>query len=63
MELSDYELCIIKLVSEGLRSKDIGKIVGWKEDKVKHDLVVIYDKLGFSNRVELALWYIKNYQS
>ncbi len=31
--------------------------MGKSENMVKNYLRVIYDKLGFWNRVELALWY------
>jgi DNA-binding CsgD family transcriptional regulator len=35
----------------------VAAAIGITEDVVKNYLRVIYDKLGFDNRVELALWY------
>ncbi len=48
---------IIRLVAEGHKNREIANALGTTEHVVKNDLRVIYDKLGFWNRVELALWY------
>ena len=56
VRLTARELQIIELVTEGLKNEEIGKLIGTTEQVVKNDLRSIYDKLGFSNRVELALW-------
>jgi DNA-binding NarL/FixJ family response regulator len=44
-------------VAEGRKNREIANFLGTTEHVVKNDLRVIYDKLGFWNRVELALWY------
>ena len=54
---SQREDFIIRLVASGLKNRDIANHLGTSEHVVKNDLRVIYDKLGFWNRVELALWY------
>jgi two-component system response regulator DevR len=54
---SERERRVIELVAEGLKNKEVAKAIGTTEPVVKNYLRVIYDKLGFWNRVELALWY------
>jgi DNA-binding NarL/FixJ family response regulator len=56
--LSHHDVSIIALVSAGLKNKDVAAHLGTKPGTVKNQLRVIYDKLGFDNRVELALWYL-----
>ncbi len=53
----EREGVIIRLVAEGRKNREIATFLGTTEHVVKNDLRVIYDKLGFWNRVELALWY------
>jgi DNA-binding NarL/FixJ family response regulator len=48
---------VIKLVAQGLKNSEVAEIIGISECVVKNHLRVIFDKLGFWNRVELALWY------
>ena len=47
---------IIAGVTQGLRNKDIAQEVGTTEQVVKNYLRKIYDKLGVSDRLELALY-------
>jgi DNA-binding NarL/FixJ family response regulator len=56
--LSDKELMIIGGVTKGLRNKEIAGEVGTTEQVVKNYLRKIYDKLGVSDRLELALYCI-----
>ena len=56
MKLSTKELQIISGVTQGLRNKDIAQEVGTTEQVVKNYLRKIYDKLGISDRLELALY-------
>lgn len=56
MKLSQKELQIIAGVTQGLRNKDIAQDVGTTEQVVKNYLRKIYDKLGVSDRLELALY-------
>lgn len=55
---SRRELEVVRLVASGLKNKDVAIEIGTTENVVKNYLRAIYDKLGFSNRVELALWHV-----
>ena len=48
---------VIELVAQGLTNSEVAEIIGTTEYVVKNHLRIIFDKLGFWNRVELALWY------
>ena len=48
---------VIELVAQGLKNREIAKKLGIGEHVVRNYLAIIYDKVGVSNRVELALWY------
>ena len=56
--LSDKELLIVSCVTQGMRNKEIAGEVGTTEQVVKNYLRKIYDKLGVSDRLELALYCI-----
>jgi two-component system nitrate/nitrite response regulator NarL len=56
IRLSPKELQIIAGVTQGLRNKDIAQDVGTTEQVVKNYLRKVYDKLGVSDRLELALY-------
>ena len=55
-KLNPKELMIIAGVTQGLRNKEIAADVGTTEQVVKNYLRKIYDKLGVSDRLELALY-------
>ena len=50
--LGDNELTILRLVSIGLRNRDIGERVGMTEGSVKWYLHQIYEKMGVSKRAD-----------
>jgi len=56
--LSPKELSIISYVTQGLRNKEIAAEVGTTEQVIKNYLRKVYDKLGVSDRLELALYAI-----
>src|SRR6516165_4755132 len=56
LRLSEREMLIIGGVTQGLKNKDIALEVGTTEQVVKNYLRKIYDKLGVSDRLELALY-------
>lgn len=58
IKLSPKELQIIAGVTQGFRNKDIAQEVGTTEQVVKNYLRKVYDKLGVSDRLELALYCI-----
>jgi DNA-binding NarL/FixJ family response regulator len=55
--LSPRQQRVIALVAQGLKNREVAEIIGTSQFVVKNYLRVIFDKLGFWNRVELALWY------
>jgi DNA-binding NarL/FixJ family response regulator len=58
MLLTRRELQIIAAIVEGASNKDIGQQFGLSEQTVKNHLSHIFDKIGVSNRLELALYAV-----
>lgn len=56
--LSEKEVRIVAGVTQGMRNKEIAAEVGTTEQVVKNYLRKIYDKLGVSDRLELALYCV-----
>jgi two-component system, NarL family, nitrate/nitrite response regulator NarL len=56
--VSDREKEIVQLVAQGFRNKEIGVRLFISEQTVKNHLHNIFDKLGVSDRLELALYAI-----
>ncbi|HEX8925064.1 MAG TPA: response regulator transcription factor [Terriglobales bacterium] len=56
VKLTPKEIQIISGVTQGMRNKDIATEVGTTEQVVKNYLRKVYDKLGVSDRLELALY-------
>lgn len=54
--LSEKELAIIACITRGMRNKEIAYQIGTTEQVVKNYLRKVYDKLGVSDRLELALY-------
>ena len=54
--LSEKELAIIACITRGMRNKEIAYQIGTTEQVIKNYLRKIYDKLGVSDRLELALY-------
>jgi two-component system, NarL family, nitrate/nitrite response regulator NarL len=55
-KLTPRELDIIRAVVDGHANKEIAARLGVTEPTVKHHLTSIFDKVGVSNRLELALF-------
>jgi len=53
--LSPRELVLAKAAGSGLRNREIGEQLGMTEGAIKVALHRLYDKLGVTNRTELAL--------
>lgn len=56
--VSDREREIVQLVAQGFRNREIGEKLFISEQTVKNHLHSIFDKLGVSDRLELALYAI-----
>ena len=56
--LTPKELQIVALVAEGAKNRDIAQQLNTKEQVVKNYLRSIYDKMGVSDRLELALFTV-----
>lgn len=66
-KLSPKEVAIIGCITRGMRNKEIAYHIGTTEQVIKNYLRKVYDKLGVSDRLELALYcmhhqILKNYQ-
>ena len=55
-KLSEKELAIIACITRGMRNKEIAYQIGTTEQVIKNYLRKVYDKLGVSDRLELALY-------
>ncbi len=57
--LSKQEQGVVRLVAEGLTNRDIGRQLNLSENTVRNYMFRIFDKLGTSNRVELAIYAVR----
>jgi DNA-binding NarL/FixJ family response regulator len=58
--LTPREIEVIGLVTEGCSNKEVAFRLTITEDTVKRHLTNIFDKVGMSTRLELALFALKN---
>jgi DNA-binding NarL/FixJ family response regulator len=58
--LTKREEDVVRLVQEGLTNREIGRELHLSEHTIRNNLFRIFDKLGVSTRVELALYAINN---
>ncbi|HET9697590.1 MAG TPA: LuxR C-terminal-related transcriptional regulator, partial [Terriglobales bacterium] len=56
--LTPKELRIIALIVQGYKNKEIASQLGTTEQVIKNYLRNVYDKIGVSDRLELALFTI-----
>ena len=59
--LTRRELEILSAVVGGLSNKEIARQFSLSEDTVKHHLSHMFDKLGVSNRLELAMFAVNHH--
>ncbi len=59
--LTRREIEILGTIVAGLSNKEIAQKFSLSEDTVKHHLTNIFDKVGVSSRLELALFAINNH--
>ena len=55
--LSQRQRRVLELVARGLKNREIAVELRIGSHVVRNYLSAIYDKIGVSNRLELALWY------
>jgi two-component system, NarL family, nitrate/nitrite response regulator NarL len=58
--LTPREREIVAAVADGLTNRDIARQLSRSEDTIKHHLSNVFDKVGVSNRLELALFAIEH---
>jgi len=58
--LTQREIEVIRLVTEGCTNREIAARLEITEDTVKRHLTNVFDKIGMSTRLELALFALKN---
>lgn len=54
--LARTELRVVSLIMEGMKNRAIAKALGTSEQVVKNNLRSIFDKVGVSDRLELAIY-------
>ncbi len=59
-DLSPKELAIITCIMQGMHNKEIAYQLGTSEQVIKNYLRKVYDKLGVSDRLELALYFLND---
>jgi two-component system nitrate/nitrite response regulator NarL len=57
--LSPKEMAIITYITQSKRSKEIAYQLRTTEQKIKNHLRRVYDKLGVSDRLELAIYGLR----
>ena len=58
--LSHREIEVVAAITAGYSNKEIAHKLGLSEHTVKHHITSIFDKLGLSNRMEIALFAISH---
>lgn len=56
MLLTSREMQVVSAVAAGYRNRDIAALLAITESTVKHHLANIFDKVGVSSRLELAMF-------
>ncbi len=56
--LTNRQFEMLRLVSEGMKNKEIAEELCLSELVVKNYLRVVFDQLGVWTRLEAALWYV-----
>lgn len=58
--LSTEEIDTIKLIVDGRSNRDIAKVFNYTEGTMKNKVSKIYEKLGISDRLQLAVYAVEN---
>lgn len=60
--LTNRQLDMLRLVTGGKTNREIGLVLNISEKTVEKHLCRIFEILGVSSRVEIAVWAIRNNQ-
>ena len=60
LDISQRELGILKLVGEGLSNREIAERLNLSEGTTRNYVTSLLEKLGFRDRTQLAIFYIRN---
>jgi DNA-binding NarL/FixJ family response regulator len=60
LDISQRELDILKLVGEGLSNREIAEKLNLSKGTTRNYVTGLLEKLGFRDRTQLAIFYIKN---
>jgi len=60
LNISQRELGILKLVAEGLSNREIAERLNLSEGTTRNYVTGLLEKLGFRDRTQLAIFYIRN---
>jgi len=60
-DLSEREMQVLRLVAEGKSNAEIGKELHLSPTTVRNHVSTILSKLGFSNRIEAAIYAVRNH--
>ena len=60
LDISERELGILKLVGEGLSNREIAESLNLSEGTTRNYVTGLLEKLGFRDRTQLAIFYIRN---
>jgi DNA-binding NarL/FixJ family response regulator len=60
-DLTQREMEIVQAVVKGYSNKEIASQLGVAEDTIKHHLTNVFDKIGVSSRLELALFAVNHH--
>lgn len=62
LDISQREFEILKLVAEGLSNKEIAVELNLSEGTTRNYVTSLLEKLGFRDRTQLAIFYVRNYE-
>jgi DNA-binding NarL/FixJ family response regulator len=58
--LTPRERALVTAILEGCSNREIAARLGLTEQTVKNQLTIVFDKLGVSSRLELAMYAVKH---
>lgn len=62
LNISKRELDVLKLLADGRSNKEIGETLYIGEGTVRNYVTGLLEKLGFRDRTQLAVYYVRNFE-